>query len=417
MMKKRIVCALLMGGAAMVASAQKYVGGDISLLPKYEQNGAKYYTNDGKPCDDMLTFFQSVGHNAMRVRLFVDPTKAPTEEKGQGVCQDLAYVIQLARRIKDQGMALMLDFHYSDSWADPAKQFTPSAWCALNETDLNQKIYDYTRDCLTQLKEAGAAPDFIQTGNEISYGMLWGERDKEPYKKYYAGKTNNRARFSSLLKQAGKACREVCPEARIVLHTERVANPAYASTFYREMTEDGVDFDIMGLSYYPYWHGNLSKLATALTMLETSQPDKQLMLVEVGYYHQWQPSDVTNDFSKTWPISDDGQNAFARDLLAELQKHDRVTGLFWWAMEANECGLDWATKRVTDAWYNAGLFDNQTGRARKALTTIGSFAIPTGIESPSRPAACAESYDVSGRPFRSNGRAIKVMRGRKVLVR
>ena len=109
--------------------AQKYVGGDISLLPTYEEHGANYMDKDGQKITDLLAFLKEQGLNTMRVRLFVDPSK----DSDKAVCQDLAYVKALGKRIKDAGMALLLDFHYSDTWADPGKQWTPDAWKSLND--------------------------------------------------------------------------------------------------------------------------------------------------------------------------------------------------------------------------------------------------------------------------------------------
>ena len=153
-----------------IINAQKYVGGDISMLPKYEEAGVVYKDKSGNTVSDVIAFFKQEGLNAMRVRLFVDPSK----DNDKAVCQDIEYVKKLGKRIKDAGMKFMLDFHYSDTWADPGKQWTPDAWKSLSDTELAQKVYDYTKDCLQQLKSAGAEPDMIQTGNEISYGMLWG---------------------------------------------------------------------------------------------------------------------------------------------------------------------------------------------------------------------------------------------------
>lgn len=353
--------------------AQKYVGGDISLLTKYEENGAQYLDNSGNAISgDMLTYFKNQGLNAMRVRLFVDPSNATSTEKGEGVCQDLDYVLALGKRIKAAGFKFMLDFHYSDTWADPAKQWTPTSWVGLGDADLFTKIYDYTKDALTTLKEGGAEPDFIQTGNEISYGMLWGERDKGS-KKYYSGDGTNAFYFTSLLKNASKACREVCPNAQIVLHTERIAQTSILTAFYDQMNEYEVDYDIIGTSYYPYYHGALSVLDAGLTTLESKYPTKKIMVVETGYYNEWQPSTVTYDLSATYPISDAGQKAFTEDLITTLNKHESVNGLFWWFMEANEHGLDWNTKRVTDGWYNAGLWNNSTGKAMSALYVLKNF--------------------------------------------
>lgn len=356
-----------------VQVVERYAGGDISLLTKYETNGAKYLDHSGKPVTDVLTFFKDAGMNAMRVRLFVDPSKASDEDKGQGVCQDLSYVKALGKRIKAAGMKLMVDFHYSDSWADPAKQYTPDAWKDLTDDQLYTKIYEYTKDCLQQLKAAGATPDMIQTGNEISYGMLWGVKGSASLKKCYVNSTANWQRFTSLLIQAGKACREVCPEADIVIHTERAAQSDVMKSFYNKMKVAGVDYDVIGISYYPTWHGNMATLSNTLSMLESNFSDKSIMIVEVGYNHAYQPSDVDFDYSATYPVSDEGQRKFTADLISMLKGHDKVTGLFWWWMEANEYGLDWATKRVTDSWYNASMFDNATGKATSALDEMKHF--------------------------------------------
>ena len=169
-MKKHLLSLAFVSCMTLSATAQKYVGGDISLLSKYETNGAKYYDKDGVAITNMLTFLKEQGLNCMRVRLFVDPSKGTD----RAACQDLDYVKALGKSIKDAGFKFMLDFHYSDSWADPAKQWTPDAWKSLSDDELYTKIYEYTAACLDELNKKGATPDFIQIGNEISYGMLWG---------------------------------------------------------------------------------------------------------------------------------------------------------------------------------------------------------------------------------------------------
>ena len=148
-----------------ISAQQRYVGGDISLLPTYEANGAWWNDADNQHITDMLQYLKSQGFTSLRVRLFVDPSKAHQAHKMQGVRQDLAYVKALGQRIKAAGFTFLLDFHYSDTWADPGKQFTPESWLSLTDEQLYQKIYDYTRDCLEQLVAAGATPYFIQTGN------------------------------------------------------------------------------------------------------------------------------------------------------------------------------------------------------------------------------------------------------------
>jgi len=354
--------------------ALRFVGGDLSLLPSYEQHGAKYMDVDGQPINGLLPYLKQQGWNAVRVRLFVDPSLASSADKGQGVCQDLDYVKAFGKQVKEAGMLLMLDFHYSDSWADPAKQWIPASWVSFSEEELKTKIYDYTKDCLEQMNVAGASPDFIQTGNEISYGLLWGKEGTKTWFCNSGASDNVWNRFTTLLKQAGKACREVCPRAKIVLHTERVSNTGVLTNFYNKMRQAGVDYDIIGLSYYSYYHGDLNALGSALSLLENQFANKQIMIVEAGYYHAWQPtgSDI-KDISSVYPINAEGQKAFTNDLIAVLKSHKNVTGLFWWWPEANEYGLNWNTQRVTNEWYNAGLFDNQTGRAMPALYELKNF--------------------------------------------
>lgn len=413
---------ILLCTCALTAMADgKYVGGDISLLPSYTGHGALYYDTDGNLIDAPLTYFKELGMNAMRVRLFVDPSKASSDDKGQGVCQDLDYVKALGKEIKEAGMALMLDFHYSDSWADPAKQWTPDSWTGLSDDELYTRIYEYTKEALQQMKAAGATPDFIQTGNEISYGMLWGKMSDpaNTLKKCYVNSDANWPRFTTLLKKAISACREECPQAKVVIHTERVAQNEVLKSFYDKMSSYGVDYDIIGLSYYPYYHGSLTVLEGALNKMEANFPEKEIMLVETGYYHDWQPNDVTYDLSYTYPISGEGQKAFTEALIAKLNTHEKVTGLFWWFMEANEHGLDWNTQRVTDKWYNAGLFDNQTGKAEPAIKVLKDFLGQDGIE------ALPVSYEAQHSVYTLDGRSVErptapglyIIDGKKQLIR
>ena len=394
---------LLLGIFAMTAmssTAQKYVGGDISLLTKYEEHGAKYQEASGTAIPDMLTFFKQNGWNAMRVRLFVDPSKASAAHQGEGVCQDLDFVIKLGKRIKDAGFAFMLDFHYSDTWTDPGKHATPSAWTATTADALAQTLYDYTKDCLNQLIQAGATPDFIQPGNEITYGMLWPTGHVYPAGGGQDGGTWDN--FAKYLKAGIKACREVCPQAKIVIQTE-LSKSQNVINFYNTLKQYTNDYDVIGLSYYPYYHGTLTTLENTINTLETTYTDKKIQIVETGYFHKWYPDNATYKISNfpNWPATDDGQKQFAQDLITMLNTHSSVDGLYWWFPEANEYGLDWNTQRVTDGWYNASLFDNETGRAMGALYILKDFlGDDTGLTQPTntqQPTAGTPIYDLQGR--------------------
>lgn len=418
---RRIITLLICTLTLSAWADGKFVGGDISLLPSYIDHGAKYSDKDGNAITDPLAFFGAQGLNAMRVRLFVNPENASATDKGQGVVQDLEYVKRLGKMIKDAGMALMLDFHYSDSWADPAKQWTPAAWAGLTDSELNDRIYSYTREVLQEMKAAGATPDFIQTGNEISYGMCWGRAtdSSTQHKRCHPNGETNWPRFTLLLRTAIKACREECPKAQVVIHTERVLQPSIMQAFYDKMEKYGVEYDIIGLSYYSYYHGNLNTLNTALNLLEDRYPDKKIMLVEVGYFHDWQPEDITGDYdlSKTYPINGEGQKAFTEALIETVNKHANVCGLFWWWMEANEYGLNWNTQRVTDNWYNAGLFDNQTGRAEPALSVLRNFL---GESADIRQAETEKKashliFTIDGRPVSHPTHGIYIIDGKKVV--
>lgn len=355
--------------------AQKYVGGDISMLPKYEAANVVYKDKAGETVTDVLAFFKQEGLNTMRVRLFVDPTK----DNDKAVCQDLDYVKALGKRIKDAGMGLILDFHYSDTWADPSKQWTPDAWKNMTDEQLKDTIYGYTKYCLEQMVAAGATPDFIQTGNEISYGMLWGTKaavgSNNTNRCYTNSPEANWTRFIALLKQAGKACREVCPQAKIIIHSERTPQPTVLTDFFDRMKTAELDFDIIGLSYYPAYHGNLNQLETAITTLENKNYGKDIMVVETGYSYAWALDDTKFDYTATYKYSEEGQQKFTADLVSQLNKHESVKGLFWWWMEDN------GNKGVTDKWWNAALYNHDTGKPFAAFYELKNFTNgSTGIQ-------------------------------------
>lgn len=423
---KTIKIFLLLLLASTSATAQKYAGGDISMLPKYEKAEAKYYTHDGEGVSDVLSFFKDQGMNAMRVRLFVDPKKQ-TADNGkwttdENVCQDLDWVKALGKRIKDKGLKFMLDFHYSDTWADPGKQWTPAAWASLDDNALAQKLYSYTKDALGQLKAAGAEPDMIQTGNEISYGMMWGQptdAGSRLKRCWPSSPADNWTRFTNLLKQATKACREECPEAKVIIHVERTSisqqkdnnNYAALSNFYKKMKEASIDYDIIGLSYYPYFHGAISELEGAIDLLEKDYADKSIMVVEFGYPYAWAVGGSTYDYTSKYPYSDAGQKAITADVVTMLKKHENVNGLFWWWPEYN------AKDTNLSGWYNAPLFDSYTGKATSALTELCKFGSSTaGISSTTvdnRTGSDNNYYTLAGQRVSTPSHGVYIHKGRK----
>lgn len=363
-MKKFLL--LIMLSASATTFAQKYVGGDISMLTKYEDVGVAYKDKDGNDVQP-LTFFKEQGLNAMRVRLFVDPSF----DNDKAVCQDLEYVKALGKRIKEAGHKFMLDFHYSDTWADPGKQWTPDAWQTLNDEALATKVYEYTKSCLEELKAAGAEPDFIQTGNEISFGMLWGVSGTTANRCYIDSPDANWNRFFSLLRKAGAACREICPDAKIIIHSERVPEKNVLIDYFDRIKTASIDYDIIGLSYYPAYHRDLATLEGALKALEDKNYGKDIMIVETGYSYAWALDGTTFDYTATYPYTEEGQRQFTADLITMLNKHESVKGLFWWWPEDN------GNKGVTDKWWNAALYNHDTGKPYAAFYELKNF-LPNG---------------------------------------
>ena len=352
--------------AANTLWAQRFLGGDISLLPSYEKAATQYRTEKGKVKPALQLFKEDGGWNSARVRIFVDPSNARAESKDEGVCQDLPYVTELCKQIKQSGMSLMLDFHYSDTWADPAHQTTPKAWLQADIAALGDSVYQYTRKVLEALKEEGAAPDMIQVGNEITNGMLWPTGHVDP--------TQDDIRWSvlaSFLRQGVKACREVCPKAKIIIHTERAGDWDVTKSYYESLLNHGVDYDIVGLSYYPMWHKDIPNLSRTLDSLDVHFPNKEVMIVETAFYYSHENDRWVTDkqqHSDLYPITPEGQAQFTRELVTMLNGHDNVTGLYWWFAEENESG-----KPVMDSWLNRGLFDNHTGRALPAFYELEKF--------------------------------------------
>lgn len=389
-MKKILTTTILFVITLAVMSQQKYVGGDISLLPSYEQVKTPYYDINGKAINDVVTYVHDVCHwNACRVRVFIDPVITNADGTKQGEVQDITYITPLCKRIKDAGMALLLDFHYSDTWADPVKQTIPAAWQSLSEEQLKDTIYGYTKMCLETLVAAGAEPDFVQIGNEVSYGMLWRNNSTDAVHAYndtqYNSELSQWTRFGNLLKSGSRAVKEICPEAQIIIHIERTAKSDMCKNFYAYLQRQQVDFDIIGLSYYPFWHGWLdAELQNTLTALHTAFPDKSIQIVETAYYNNYWPSTgISYDTRKTWPASPAGQDAFLAALINKLDQYDYVDGLYYWFPEENgNGGATWsAANIVITSWLNRGLFDPDKHKALPGLYRLSEFiGITSGLE-------------------------------------
>lgn len=349
------ICLCLTGA---MAQHGKYVGGDISLVPAYEQHNSGYLDLQGNKINDLVTWLKSeCGWNTFRVRLFVNPNGRSNDGKSAdpAVCQDLEYVKALGKRIKDAGAYFMLDFHYSDTWVDASHIQAPEAWKNLTVDQKATKISEYTTETLNALKEAGATPDLVQVGNEIMYGFMGIK--VAPYDKSDSDWTG----YLKVLKSGCEAVRAVLPDAEIIIHTDRPSNSSYANYYYGKLDAAGVPYDVIGLSYYPFWHGTLAQLKTALGKLKTDFPNKKVQIVESAYYFQyWPSSGVNTDTRGTWPATPDGQYNFVNDVINALSDYEQVEGFSYWCPEdaGNGDDTNWNTSNgtVMAGWTNRGLW-------------------------------------------------------------
>jgi arabinogalactan endo-1,4-beta-galactosidase len=281
------------------------------------------------------------GWTCFRLRIWVDPTN--------GV-NGLDYTVKLAKRIKDAGGTFMLDFHYSDWWADPQKQNKPAAWADLDFDALVKKSGDYTASVVKTLKDAGAAPDFVQVGNEITGGMLWPDGQvKVPLStvKVFEGDVTVMAppepyddarqwdRLVRLLKADIAGVRSVTtPEdqVRIIIHIDCGGDWPVTKWYFDHLTAAGVDYDVIGQSYYPHWHGALTNVSDNLR--ETRRRyGKDVMVVETGYpSRDTHPSAAVAKYM-VWPETPAGQEQFLADLIRTVKESGGI-GVNYWHPEA-----------------------------------------------------------------------------------
>ncbi len=357
-MKKIFFSLLALISVCSLQAQGKFVGGDISDLPLYEQHNSPYLDANGNKIADLVTWLvNDCGWNTFRVRLFVNPNGMANDGKSvdPSVCQDLEYVKALGKRIKAAGAHFVLDIHYSDTWVDATHIQAPAAWASMSASALAQKVGEYTETSLQTLIEAGATPDMVQVGNEIMYGMV-GIKVAP-----YDNSASNWDAFLEVMKAGCNAVRSKCPEAKIIVHTDRPSSADYANYWYGKLDKAGVDYDVIGLSFYPFWHGFLTDLKKGLDNLKKNFPSKQVQIVETGYYFQYWPSSGVNyNTSSLWPATATGQYNFVKDLIACLADYPQVEGLYYWCPEdaGNGDDTDWNTSKgtVMTGWTNRGLW-------------------------------------------------------------
>lgn len=366
---------------------QWYAGMDCSSLEEVERYGGRFFDqNNEKDCMQIL---KSNGTNLIRLRLWNNPYSELGEPYGGGT-NDLPRTARLAKRAVELGMDWLLDFHYSDFWTDPQKQFLPKAWRGMNSTELEQALYLYTKETLQNLKDRNLLPQMVAIGNEITNGLLWPNGKKPEF-----------AEIARLVSAGIRAVREVRKETLIMIHLDNGGrNDIYREWFDNYLNCGGEDFDIIGLSYYPFWHGllddlqkNMDDLARrygkALIVAETSMA----FTLEDYYSEKERASTVGRGLAVTpelasrvpFPMTPEGQTHFLSELMKRIDDVPDGLGhgfIYWEPAWLPVKGTCWAEKAgceyigETDCggneWANQALFDYK-GNSLPALQAIRDF--------------------------------------------
>jgi arabinogalactan endo-1,4-beta-galactosidase len=246
-------------------------GGDISWLPQMEASGYKFLCDEGIE-HDCFMILKEHGFNTIRLRTFVNPS----QDKFSGHCSK-EETVAMALRAQKWGMRVMIDFHYSDSWADPGKQRKPKAWEGHDFPTLLKDLYDYTFDVMSALKTAGVYPEWVQVGNEIPGGMIYPE-----------GSTANWSQLAQLINKGYDAIKAVSPKTKVILHIDQGNNSQRFTTWFDNAKANGAKYDVIGFSYYPWWLKDKPDFTLSIDDLGNNLNDmaskygKEVMVVEVG---------------------------------------------------------------------------------------------------------------------------------------
>lgn len=378
------------------------IGMDASCVPALEKGGVNYYDHNGIE-KDVYEILRNNGINYIRVRVWNDPYNAQGKGYGGGNC-DIENAIAIGQRATQYGMKLLINFHYSDFWADPAKQMVPKAWKYMDIDTKTEALYQYTRDSLQRLVDAGVDVGIVQIGNETN-GAMCGETGTQP---------GGWMRICGLMNAGARAVREVCPNALVAVHFANPEQTANYETYGKQLNEYGVDYDVFSSSYYPFWHGTLDNLAEVLNNI-TAKYGKKVMVAETSYAFTATDTDFysntlgsDNNTENMYPFTQQGQADLVRDVMdTVVNKMDDGIGVFYWegtwiaaggtSFVANQTlweqnGSGWATSYAGEydpedagKWYGGCAVDNQAffdskGRVTEALKVFALVKTGNPIE-------------------------------------
>ena len=327
------------------------MGMDASCVPALEASGVKYYNFEGQEQDVFRTLAEA-GVTHIRVRIWNDPFDADGHGYGGGSC-DIDNALEIGRRATKYGMKLIVDFHYSDFWADPGKQMVPKAWAGMDLSEKEQALYDYTRECLQKLKSAKVAVAMVQVGNETNNGI--------------AGETSW-FNMQKLFSAGSKAVREVFPKALVALHFTNPEKADTYATYAGKLAYYGVDYDVFASSYYPFWHGSPENLSKVLTNIHETY-GKQVMVMETSYAYTTEDTDfhfntIPNNSSVAlpYPYTVQGQADSVRDVIDTVANIPGGIGVCYWeGTWISVGGASWEANSAKWETYGSGWASSYAG--------------------------------------------------------
>jgi len=332
---------LLLPPMYILRAADYAVGADLSFLKQAEEHGKSF--KDLGAVKPGLAIFKEHGYNWIRLRLFHTPTDLPN---------NLAYTIALAKDAKKLGYRFLLDYHYSDTWADPGKQFTPEAWKQMSHAQLVKAVFEYTRQTIVAFHEAGVLPDMVQIGNEVINGMLWPDGRLPANWDNFADLV--KAGVAGVYAGAGDGSRP-----RIMMHIDRGGDKVRTKYFFDKLNSYQVEYDVIGQSYYPWWQGSLDDLRENMIFM-AQEYKKDIIVVEAAY--NWMPAEYIKR-PGPFPETPEGQKQFLEELNRVV--HETPDGLgkgvFWWE------------PAVTGPLTARGFFD-ESGNALPVVTVFDKYA-------------------------------------------
>lgn len=318
---------------AYAAQADFVRGADVGWLPQMEESGFAFKNDDGEE-QDCLEILKEHGIDSIRLRTWVDPSDDP--QAGHCSAEE---TVEMAKRANDMGFKIMIDFHYSDSWADPAKQYIPKAWENYNLEEMTDAVYNYTKEVMEMLEDEGVTPEWVQVGNEINPGML-----------LPIGSATTPENLAQLINAGYDAVKEVSPDSQVIIHRAEGANNAEFRKLFDKLEANGAKYDVIGASYYPEgeYTDSIDDLGDNLNDM-VSRYDKDVMVVEVGADCVW---NETSSYNMLVAVQKE----------VEEVKDGRGLGVFYWEPQGAK---SWSGYSLS-AW-NGYVGNDNDGMPTKAL--------------------------------------------------